>query len=74
MKALEPGRAGAAHGQERQKRQPHLPLGSGQQVPTDQAFNSADVTVKQDIYLPRIHVASIETPGCVSEFDNVAED
>ena len=26
---------------------------------------------KQDIYLPRIHVASIETCGCVADFDRV---
>ncbi|HEU4642884.1 MAG TPA: aerobic carbon-monoxide dehydrogenase large subunit, partial [Gemmatimonadaceae bacterium] len=29
----------------------------------------ADVVVAQDIYLPRIHVASIETCGCVADFD-----
>ena len=29
------------------------------------------MTVKQDIYLPRIHVASIETCGCVADFDKV---
>src|SRR4029079_3675853 len=28
-----------------------------------------DVTVKQDIYIPRIHVASIETCGCVADFN-----
>ena len=28
-------------------------------------------TVKQDIYIPRIHVASIETCGCVADFDKV---
>ena len=27
--------------------------------------------MKQDIYLPRIHVASIETCGCVADFDRV---
>jgi len=44
---------------------------SGDKKGTAQAFKDADVTVKQDIYLPRIHVASIETCGCVSEFDSV---
>ena len=39
---------------------------------TDRAFAEADVMVKQDIYLPRIHVASIETCGCVADFDTVA--
>src|SRR5262245_25566423 len=44
----------------------------GDRQATEQAFANADVTVKQDIYLPRIHVASIETCGCVADFDRVA--
>jgi aerobic carbon-monoxide dehydrogenase large subunit len=44
---------------------------AGNRQETDQAFAGADVTVKQDIYLPRIHVASIETCGCVADFDRV---
>src|SRR5499427_11119139 len=44
---------------------------TGDRQGTDQAFAAADVTVKQDIYLPRIHVASIETCGCVADFDRV---
>jgi aerobic carbon-monoxide dehydrogenase large subunit len=44
---------------------------SGDRQATDAAFASADVTVAQDIYLPRIHVASIETCGCVADFDRV---
>jgi carbon-monoxide dehydrogenase large subunit len=43
----------------------------GNREATDKAFAAADVTVQQDIYLPRIHVASIETCGCVSDFDRV---
>jgi len=42
---------------------------AGDRAATDQAFAAADVVVKQDIYLPRIHVASIETCGCVADFD-----
>ena len=30
------------------------------------------MTVKEDMYIPRIHVSSIETCGCVAEFDKVA--
>ncbi len=41
----------------------------GDRVATDAAFADADVTVSQDIYLPRIHVASIETCGCVADFN-----
>ena len=43
----------------------------GDRDATDRAFEEADVTVQQDMYLPRIHVASIETCGCVAEFDSV---
>ena len=43
----------------------------GDRAATDNAFREAAVTVKQDIYLPRIHVASIETCGCVAQFDKV---
>jgi len=41
----------------------------GDRAATDAAFKAADVTVRQRIYLPRIHVASIETCGCVASFD-----
>ncbi len=45
---------------------------AGNRAATDKAFAEAEVVVKQDIYLPRIHVASIETCGCVADF-NTAE-
>ena len=65
-------RAGAAHRQGGQEGQPHLPLGGGGTgAATDSALAGADVVVKQDIYIPRIHVASIETCGCVADFDRV---
>jgi aerobic carbon-monoxide dehydrogenase large subunit len=41
----------------------------GDRAATDQAFKQAAVAVKQRIYIPRIHVASIETCGCVASFD-----
>ncbi len=44
---------------------------AGDRDATDRAFEEADVTVKQDIYLPRLNVVSIETCGCVAEFDAV---
>ena len=43
----------------------------GDRAATEKAFAEADVTVKQHIYLPRIHVSSIETCGCVASFDKV---
>jgi aerobic carbon-monoxide dehydrogenase large subunit len=42
---------------------------AGDRAATDRAFAEADVVVKQDIYIPRIHVASIETCGCVADFN-----
>ena len=43
----------------------------GDKEGTQRAIDEADVVVKQDIYIPRIHVASIETCGCIADFDNV---
>jgi len=44
---------------------------TGDRAGTDKAFRDADVVVKQDIYIPRIVVASIETCGMVAKFDKV---
>ena len=43
----------------------------GDKAATEQDFQNAEVTVKQDIYIPRIHVASIETCGCVAKWDAI---
>ena len=45
---------------------------SGDKARTDQLFDEAEVTVKEHIYIPRIHVSSIETCGCVASFDRVS--
>lgn len=45
---------------------------AGDAAKTDEVFKQAEVIVKQDLYIPRIHVASIETCGCVASFDKVA--
>ena len=42
---------------------------TGDQEATEQAFNEADVVVKEKVYIPRIHVASIETCGCVASYE-----
>jgi carbon-monoxide dehydrogenase large subunit len=41
----------------------------GDKDKTNQDFENAEVTVKENIYIPRIHVASIETCGCVAKWD-----
>lgn len=44
---------------------------SGDEAKADAAMADAEVRVSQDIYIPRIHVASIETCGCVADWDAV---
>jgi carbon-monoxide dehydrogenase large subunit len=44
---------------------------SGDRAAADAALAAAEVTVEQDIYIPRIHVASIETCGCVADWNAV---
>ncbi|MBI4787621.1 MAG: carbon-monoxide dehydrogenase large subunit [Chloroflexi bacterium] len=43
----------------------------GNQQATQEQLNKSDVVVKEDIYIPRIHVASMETCGCVASWDPV---
>ncbi|MFL5755810.1 MAG: molybdopterin cofactor-binding domain-containing protein, partial [Chloroflexota bacterium] len=44
---------------------------SGDRDAADAALAGAEVRVEQDIYIPRIHVASIETCGCVADWDAI---
>lgn len=41
---------------------------------TARAFDSAEVTVKQDMLYPRVHPCPLETCGCVASFDKVKGD
>ena len=41
----------------------------GDRAGTEKALKESDVVVHEDLYLPRIHVSSIETCGCVASFD-----
>ncbi len=70
-KALEPG-APVLRTDKKDKKDNHIWHWEwGDRAATDRAFAEADVTVKEQIYIPRIHVASIETCGCVAHFDKV---
>jgi aerobic carbon-monoxide dehydrogenase large subunit len=42
---------------------------AGDKDATEAVFKNADVVVRENIYIPRIHVASIETCGCVADFN-----
>jgi carbon-monoxide dehydrogenase large subunit len=44
---------------------------SGDRAGTDTALEAAEVRLSEDIYIPRIHVASIETCGCIADWDAV---
>jgi len=44
---------------------------TGDKEATEALFDSADTVVEQNMYIPRIHVASIETCGCVASWDSV---
>ncbi len=69
-KALEPG--APVLREDREQKDNHIwHWEVGDKAATDKAFKDADVVVKQDIYIPRIHVASIETCGIVASFDKV---
>jgi aerobic carbon-monoxide dehydrogenase large subunit len=71
MKALEPG-APVLRTDKPGKTDNHIWHWEwGDRTATDRAFGDAEVTVQQEIYIPRIHVSSIETCGCVAHFDKV---
>src|SRR3972149_6260346 len=42
---------------------------TGDKAKTDKAFKDAEVVVQQKLHIPRIHVASIETCGCVASWE-----
>ena len=44
---------------------------SGDKEKTEKVFAEADVVVKEQMHLPRIHVSSIETCGCVADYHKV---
>ncbi len=69
FKALEPG-AQVLRTDKPDKKDNHIfHWEVGDRAATDKAFADAAAVVKQRIYIPRIHVASIETCGCVASFD-----
>jgi len=71
FKALEPGAPVLRTDKKDKKDNRIFHWEAGDKEATDKAFAAADVVVKQSLYIPRIHVASIETCGCVADFDRV---
>ncbi|HEX2450891.1 MAG TPA: aerobic carbon-monoxide dehydrogenase large subunit [Gemmatimonadales bacterium] len=69
FKALEPG-APVLRTDKKDKKDNHIfHWEAGDREGTAKLLKESDVVVKENIYLPRIHVASIETCGCVADFD-----
>jgi aerobic carbon-monoxide dehydrogenase large subunit len=71
FKALEPGAPVLRTDKEGKKDNHIFHWEAGDRAATEKALAASDVRVKQRIYLPRIHVASIETCGCVAAWDKV---
>jgi carbon-monoxide dehydrogenase large subunit len=46
---------------------------AGEKEATDRVFEQAEVTVKQEMYYPRVHPCPMETCGCVASFDKINE-
>ena len=69
-KALEPG--APVLREDREQKDNHIwHWESGDSAATDAALAASALRVKEHIYLPRIHVASIETCGMVADWDAV---
>jgi len=68
MKALEPGATKVREDKESN----HIwHWEVGDREGTDKALKESEVVVEENVYLPRIHVASIETCGCVASWDAI---
>jgi len=74
FKALEPGAPVLRPDRGPEKANNHIwHWESGDRAATDAALAGAEVRIEQDIYIPRIHVASIETCGAIADWDPVRE-
>jgi aerobic carbon-monoxide dehydrogenase large subunit len=67
-KALAPGAAVLRTDKKDKKDNLAFHWEAGDRAATDQVFAAAEVVVGTDVYIPRIHVASIETCGCIADF------
>ena len=70
-KALEPGAQVLRTDKKDKKDNLAFHWEAGDRAATEKVFAEAEVVVKEEIYIPRIHVASIETCGCIADFDKV---
>ncbi len=68
FKALAPGAPVLRTDKKDQKDNLAFHWEAGDRADTDKALAAAEVVVSENIYLPRIHVASMETCGCIADF------
>ena len=69
FKALEPG-APVLRTDKKDKKDNHIwHWEVGDKAATEKALKNSAVVIKENIYIPRIHVSSIETCGCVAQVD-----
>jgi aerobic carbon-monoxide dehydrogenase large subunit len=69
FKALEPG-APVLRTDKKDKKDNHIwHWEVGDKIATEKALKDSAVVIKEKIYIPRIHVASIEPCGCVAQVD-----
>ena len=71
FKALEPDAPVLRADKEDQKDNRIWHWEAGDKEATAKIFDEADVVVRQKMHIPRIHVASIETCGCIADFNPV---
>ena len=69
FKALAPGAPVLRTDKKDQKDNVAFHWEAGDRADTDNALKGAEVVVTENVYLPRIHVASMETCGCIADFD-----
>ena len=69
FKAMAPGAHVLRHDKKGQKDNTAFHWEAGDRADTDKAMAASEVVVTENVYLPRIHVASMETCGCVADFD-----
>jgi aerobic carbon-monoxide dehydrogenase large subunit len=68
FKALAPGAPVLRTDKKDQKDNLAFHWEAGDRADADKALAAAEVVVSENVYLPRIHVASMETCGCIADF------
>src|SRR6267378_5461003 len=68
-KSLAPGAAVLRKDKEGKKNNLAFHWQAGDKADAERALAASDVVISENVYLPRIHVASMETCGCIADFD-----